>query len=84
LRAVWVKSKTLSQKYPTHKRRACGVPQMIECLPSKPEALSSNSSTVKKKERNKRQERKKRKEEKKQYQKREERVRRKKHGDGTH
>jgi hypothetical protein len=40
---------TLSQKYPTHKRTS-GVTQAVEQLPSKHEALSSNSSTTKKKE----------------------------------
>jgi hypothetical protein len=35
---------TLSQKYPTQKR-AGGVAQVVECLPSKGEALSLNPST---------------------------------------
>jgi hypothetical protein len=39
---------TLSWKYPTTKRPG-KVDQVIECLPSKCEALSSNSSTAKKK-----------------------------------
>jgi hypothetical protein len=38
--------KTLSQKYPTEKR-AGGVVQVVENLPSKPEAPSSNPSTAK-------------------------------------
>jgi hypothetical protein len=42
------KSETLSQKYPTQER-AGGVAQVIEYLSSKCEALSSNSSTAKKK-----------------------------------
>jgi hypothetical protein len=40
--------KTLSQKYPTHKR-AGGVTQVVGHLPSNCDALSSNPSTVKKK-----------------------------------
>jgi hypothetical protein len=39
--------KNLSQKNPTQ-NRAGEVRQVIECLPSKSEVLSSNSSTVKK------------------------------------
>jgi hypothetical protein len=38
---------TLSKKYPTQKR-AGGVAQAVECLPSKCEALNSNPSTAKK------------------------------------
>jgi hypothetical protein len=41
----------LSQKWSTQKT-AGGVPQMVECLRSKCEALSSNSSTKKKRGRN--------------------------------
>jgi hypothetical protein len=40
--------KTLSRKYPTQKRTG-GVVQVIEHQPSKCEALSSNTSTAKKK-----------------------------------
>jgi hypothetical protein len=40
--------KTLSQKHPTHKR-AGGVTQIAEHLPSNCEALSSSSSTAKRK-----------------------------------
>jgi hypothetical protein len=37
--------KTLSQKYSAHKKKgAGGVAQKVECLPSRHEALSSNSS----------------------------------------
>jgi hypothetical protein len=43
-----VAHKTLSLKYPIQKR-AGGVTQAIEHLPSKPEALSSNHSTAKRK-----------------------------------
>jgi hypothetical protein len=39
--------KTLSRKYPTQKR-AGGVAQVVECLLSKHEVLSSNPSTRKK------------------------------------
>jgi hypothetical protein len=41
-------SQDLSQKYPTQKR-AGRVAEVVECLPSKGEVLSSNSSTTKKK-----------------------------------
>jgi hypothetical protein len=41
-------SNTLSQKYPTQKR-AAGVTQVVEHLPSKREAHSSNPSAAKKK-----------------------------------
>jgi hypothetical protein len=37
---------TICQKYPTQKR-ACGVPRVVECLPSKCKALSLNPSTEK-------------------------------------
>jgi hypothetical protein len=47
LRPTQAKSETLSQKYPTQKR-ASGVAQVVEHLPSKLEALTSNSSTLKK------------------------------------
>jgi hypothetical protein len=47
----------LSRKYPTQKR-AGGVVQVLECLPSKCEALSSNPSTKKKKKRKRKKERK--------------------------
>jgi hypothetical protein len=40
--------KTLSEKYPTQNRTS-RVAQVAEHLPSKPEALSSNPSTTKKK-----------------------------------
>jgi hypothetical protein len=40
---------TLSEKYPTQKR-AGGVAQVVECLPSQHEALSSNPCTTKNKE----------------------------------
>jgi hypothetical protein len=43
-RSALAKSETLSQKYPTQKR-AGGVAQVVEHLPSKCEALSSNPST---------------------------------------
>jgi hypothetical protein len=43
---------TLSQKYPTQ-NRAGRVVQVVESLPSKCEVLSSNPSTIKKKEREK-------------------------------
>jgi hypothetical protein len=52
-------NETLSQKYPTHtqnnnkKPRAGGVDQVIECLPSKWKALSSDSSTAQKKKKKK-------------------------------
>jgi hypothetical protein len=42
-KAAW--AKTLETH---HKKRARGVAQVAECLPSKCEALSSNSSTAKK------------------------------------
>jgi hypothetical protein len=42
------KSKTLSQKYPTQKR-AGGVTQVVEHLPSKRDTLSSSPVTPKKK-----------------------------------
>jgi hypothetical protein len=42
------KSKNLSQKYPAQKR-AVRVAQVVKHLPSKHEALSSNSNTAKKK-----------------------------------
>jgi hypothetical protein len=38
------------KKYPTQ-NRAGGVTQAVECLPSKHEALSSNTSTKRKKKR---------------------------------
>jgi hypothetical protein len=38
--------KTLSQKYPIQKR-ASGVAEVLECLPNKCKALSSNPSAVK-------------------------------------
>jgi hypothetical protein len=44
----WYPSTTKKIKYPTHKKRAGGVAQVIECLPRKHEALSLNPSTVKK------------------------------------
>jgi hypothetical protein len=44
------------EKYLTHKR-AGGVAQVIECLPSKCEALSSNPSTEKKKKKGRERER---------------------------
>jgi ribosomal protein S17 len=45
-RPAWAKSKTLSQKYPTHMHKKEGegageVVQVVECLPSKYKALSS-------------------------------------------
>jgi hypothetical protein len=44
-------SKTLSQKYPTRtQKRIGGVTQVVACLPSKHEALSSNPSTIKTKQ----------------------------------
>jgi hypothetical protein len=43
------KSNILSQNYPAPKERAGRVAQVIECLPSKFEVLSSNSRTGKKK-----------------------------------
>jgi hypothetical protein len=36
-RPAWAKNKTLSQKYPTHKRRTGGMAQVVECLLSKRE-----------------------------------------------
>jgi hypothetical protein len=47
-RPHWAKSKTLSQKYPTQKW-AGRVAQVVQCLPGKCEALSSNPNTTKKK-----------------------------------
>jgi hypothetical protein len=38
--------KTLSLKYPTYKKRAVRVAQMVSCLPSKHESLNSNPSTA--------------------------------------
>jgi hypothetical protein len=43
---------TLSQKHPTQNRTG-GVAQVVECLPSKHEALSSNQSTDRKKKKGK-------------------------------
>jgi hypothetical protein len=53
-RPTWAISKTLSQKYPTHththtQAKADGVAQVIEHLPNKCEAVSSNTSTSKRK-----------------------------------
>jgi hypothetical protein len=44
--------KTLCQKYLTQ-NRACGVAQVVECLPSRYESLSSNPSIVTKKKKRK-------------------------------
>jgi hypothetical protein len=43
---------TLSKKYPTQKRAGV-VPQMVECLPSRCETLSSNTSIATKKKKRK-------------------------------
>jgi hypothetical protein len=45
---VQIVPKTLSQKYPTQ-NRVGGVSQVVECLSTKHESLSSNPSTGKKK-----------------------------------
>jgi hypothetical protein len=42
----------MNVKY-THKEQTCGVAQAEECLPSKPEVLSSNSTPPKKKKKKK-------------------------------
>jgi hypothetical protein len=50
IRRIAVQSQPLAKrKYSTQKNRAGAVPQVVECLPSKHEALSSNLSTDKKK-----------------------------------
>jgi hypothetical protein len=54
-RPAWAKSKTLLSKYPTYNKRAGGVAQVVVLLPSQSEALSSNLSTVKKKEKKEKQ-----------------------------
>jgi hypothetical protein len=45
-RSVWAKNETLSPNNQS-KKRAGGVPQVVETLPSKCEALSSNQKTNK-------------------------------------
>jgi hypothetical protein len=48
LRPAWANLETLSQKYLTQ-NRAVGVSLMVECLPSKHEALSTNPTTISRK-----------------------------------
>jgi hypothetical protein len=47
------KNKTLSEKQ-TKAKRAGGMTQVVECLPSKYKTLNSNHSTAKKKKKKKR------------------------------